>query len=185
MDPIILSGHDLKEPLIYLDILSMSLKSDNIIFNVILDDSGRKIGHWSWREITDMNDLFPLLSAKDHFDDLTKIAADIRQKISNFPIALLSDIQIYDKADWLKGHGRRALNNFFRIAKHSDCSLAIVEIGKHSLDDCLEGNTDFYTSCGWARFITPTEYSPRFAYCDLSEIETREESRLSDITYEP
>jgi len=138
----------------------------------ILDDSGRKIGQWSWREISDPKDLFPSLLETHLPSDLTQIVNDIREKIPNFPIAELGDVQIYDKADRRKGHGRRALNSFFEVAKQSGYSCAIVKIGKYSWDDSLEGNTDFYTSCGWVRFITPTQFSLRFAYYDLSKYET-------------
>jgi hypothetical protein len=133
----------------------------------IFNDSGKKIGHWSWREIAGPKDLFPGLSENHYPPDLLEIVADIREKIPNSPIAELEELHIYDKADRRKGHGSRALNSFFEIAKQAGYSWAIVKIGKHSPDDCLEGNTIFYTFCGWRRFITPTKYSLRFAYCDL------------------
>jgi hypothetical protein len=138
----------------------------------ILDDSGRKIGQWSWREISEPKDLFPSLSETHFPSELTQIVNDIREKIPNFPIAELENLHIDDKMDRRKGYGRRALNSFFEIAKQSGYSKAIVKIGKYSLDDSLEGNTDFYTSCGWVRFITPTQFSLRFAYYDLSKYET-------------
>jgi hypothetical protein len=142
----------------------------------IIDDSGRKIGHWSWRTISDPKDLFPGLAETHYPSDLLEIVADIRAKIPNFPIAELGDIHIYDKADRRKGHGGRALNRFLEIAKQAGYFWAIVKIGKYSPDDCLEGNTDFYTSCGWLRFITPTEYSLRFAYYDLSKYADAQDS---------
>jgi len=137
----------------------------------ILDGSGRKIGQWLWSEISNPKDLLPHLSETEYPADLTQVMADILEKILNFPIAELMDIHIYNRADRRKGHGRRALNGFFKVAVESGYSYGIVKIGKYSPDDCLEGNTDFYTSCGWVRFITPNEYSLRYAYYDLSKFE--------------
>lgn len=96
--------------------------------------------------------------------------ADIESRIGCFPALELTDIQIYDPDQRRKGHGRRALGEFLDQAKKLGYTYAIVRIGKRAPDDSLDGNTDFYTKCGWLRFVTPAEFSLRFAYFDLSNL---------------
>jgi len=96
--------------------------------------------------------------------------ADIREKITRFPVLELTDIQIYNRANRTNGYGRTALHEFLTYAKNQGYSYAIVRIGKYDPDVSLDGNTNFYTKCGWMRFITPTEFSLRFGYFNLSTL---------------
>jgi hypothetical protein len=134
----------------------------------ILEETGKKIGHWESREIPSPSDLLPHLPESQYTPDLIEIMADIREKISCFPVIELTHIEIYDRANRKYGYGRQAMRAFLSYAKTHGYAYAIVKIGKLSLDDSLDANTDFYTESGWIRFATPTDYSLRFAYFDLA-----------------
>jgi hypothetical protein len=132
----------------------------------ILDDSRNKIGHLTWHEVLSPAGLFPNLPETQYSSDLIEIITDIGSKIL-FPAVQLDDIQIYELSNRKNGYGRKALNRFLKDVSHHGYNYSIVKIGKYNPEDSLEGNTQFYMRCGWVRFITPSEYSLRFAYFQI------------------
>lgn len=129
----------------------------------IIDNNCRKIGHLEWNIVSCLGDLLPNIPEEQYSRDLKEVILDIQSKIL-FPAIELKDIQIYSANDRNKGFGRKALIEFTIEAQRQNFKHAIVRIGKHNPDDSLDGNTNFYTKCGWRRFITPNEFSLRFAY---------------------
>jgi len=150
------------------DLLNQEINLENEVISNILNDAGTKIGQWSWRELCHPEELFPHHIENEYSAHFALIEADIRAKIPSFPVAELRNLEIYDELERGKGYGRKTLYGFFELARSAGYSHAIVEIGKLSLDTCIEESTKFYARCGWTRFVTPTEYSPRFAYFDLA-----------------
>jgi GNAT superfamily N-acetyltransferase len=142
--------------------LNIQIKIPPFVVN-IFDPHGKIIGRWSCRNISSPEDLLPHLKPENFLPDLLEIMEDIRTKITTFPVLELTDFSI-DANCRRKGYGRKGMREFLDYAKAHGYQTVVVKIGKHSPDDCLEGNTLFYQACGWTRFVTPSEYSLRFAY---------------------
>lgn len=140
----------------------------------IFDVNGTVIGELTHKEITSKMDLAdwlpPLMVGSVQIEGNQIIRDDVFSKIDRFPIIELTNIQISDETIWRNGAGTRAMARFFAFAKAAGYRYAIAMIGKRSFQASLENNTDFYVKKnGWTRFVTPTQYSPRLAYYDLSE----------------
>ena len=136
----------------------------------ITDQSGLTIGEWAYREVSSPEGLVPSMQPEHFLQDLRQIMEDIHATIRVFPAMELTHLWIR-REHRRKGHGRRVVGQFLREAKDGGYAYALVKIGKLNFDDCLEENTAFYVNCGWVRFITPTEYSLRFAYFDLEALQ--------------
>jgi hypothetical protein len=140
----------------------------------IFDKKGTVIGELTHREITSEMDpaewLPPLMVGSFPIEGNRIIRDDVFSKIDRFPIIEVTNIQIPNKKLRRNGDGTRAMVRFFAFAKAAGYRYAIVMIGKRSLQDSLENNTDFYVKKnGWTRFVMPNPTSPRLAYYDLSE----------------
>ena len=131
--------------------------------------NNKVIGYLTYRELPSKESIAELLLVP-FVDNHHTIIHDIHSKIDVFPIIELTDISITNKRNRRKRYGSMAIGKFLEYAKVTGYRYAVVKIGKHSIHDSLDGHTDFYTRNGWNRFVAPSEFSPRFAYYDLSKL---------------
>lgn len=136
---------------------------------IIKNKIGKSIGEWSARKVNCIQEFIPHLRNPICDTDLKTIASTINSIIT-FPAIELTNLQIYEENERLKGYGRAANNDFVANARSANYGFAVAQIGFVGVSNeifNLRANIQFYLSCGWHLVSDIADNSLKFAYYKL------------------